>query len=105
MAMEFDAVSKYLLEAGPREWLELAGWTTQAKLSPVDSDLSTVTSNADKFFRVEEDPPWLVNFEPFSSRDATGPPRVFLYHALGMVKLGLPVLSVVILLSPRADLP
>lgn len=103
MSMEFDAVSKYLLDVGPGEWLALSGRTTSAKLTPVVSDLSTVTANADKFYLVEEHSPWLVNFEPFSSRDPNGPARVCLYSNLGLVKLGLPVYTVVVLLSRRAN--
>jgi predicted transposase YdaD len=105
MPMEFDAVSKYLLDTGPGEWLALSGRKTSAPLTHVVSDLSTVTANADKFFRVEEHPPWLVNFEPFSSRDKTAPQRVCLYSILGLAKLELPVLTVVNLLSKRADGP
>jgi hypothetical protein len=105
MPMEFDAVSKYLLDAGPREWLELCGCDTSAEIVPVVSDLSTVTANADKFYRIKEKSPWLVNFEPYSSRDKSGPARICLYSVLGLTKLKLPVHTVVVLLSPRADGP
>jgi hypothetical protein len=103
--VEFDAVSKYILDTGPRAWLALTGRATSAQLTAVDSDLSTVTANADKFFCVEENPPWLVNFEPFSSRDANAPKRICLYSILGLTKLDLPIFTVVILLSRRAEMP
>ncbi len=103
MSKRFDATPKFLLELGPADWLALIGRPTTAPVSIIESDLSTVTSQADKIFRIDEPQPWLAHFEPFSSRDADAPRRMCRYSILIEVKFNLPVWTVVILLRPEAD--
>lgn len=105
MTRRFDATPKFLLELGPRDWLALIGRTTTAPVTIVESDLSTVSSQADKIVRVEESRPWLAHFEPFSSRDPQAPRRMCRYSIQIEEKLELPVWTAVILLRREADGP
>jgi predicted transposase YdaD len=99
----FDATTRHLLEIGPRDWLALAGIQTAAPVDLINSDLSTITTEADKVIRIADASPWLVHLELQSGLDAMLPLRLARYNVLLGYRHRLPVLSIAILLRPEAD--
>jgi hypothetical protein len=71
----------------------------------IDADLSTVTAQVDKVFRIPGAIPWLLHLEFQASRDPYLWRRVLKYNALLHERHGLPVHSVVVLLRREADDP
>ena len=69
----------------------------------IDSDLSTVTAEADKVFRVVGPEPYLVHIEMQSSADPTLPRRLLRYNVLLDYRHDIRVWSVAILLRPEAE--
>jgi hypothetical protein len=69
----------------------------------IDSDLSTVTAEADKVFRVAGPEPHLIHVEMQSSSDTTLPRRLLRYNALLDYRHKVRAWSVAILLRPEAD--
>ena len=105
MAQLFDITLKHLLEAHPADCLRLVGLPTAAAIDVIDADLATVSAEADKVFRVNDRPPWVMHFELQASYDADLAERTLRYNVLLNNRHGLPVRSVVILLRPKADGP
>ncbi len=103
MTKPFDATTKDLLEADPVAWLAYLGITPQAAVEVIDSDLSTVTAEADKVFRVAALEPYLVHVEMQSSADRTLPRRLLRYNVLLDYRHDMRVWTVAILLRPEAD--
>jgi predicted transposase YdaD len=107
MSKPFDVTSKHLFENHPRDWLTLVGWPvppTDAGVTMVDTDLSTVSSAADKLVRVEIEPtPYLAHVEFQTSGDADLDNRMLLYNVLARSRHKLPVRSVVFLFRPEAS--
>jgi predicted transposase YdaD len=103
MSLPFDATFKEMLERSPADWLALAGLEGPgAEL--VDADVSTVTAAADKVLRVPGTAPWIAHVEAQSGPDAAKPRLMHLYNAALEVRHELPVVSVLVLLAPRANL-
>jgi len=71
----------------------------------VDSDLSAVTSAADRVLRILDDPAWLLHLELQSSRNLTLLTNLLLYNTLLERRHGLSVRTVVVLLRQSADFP
>lgn len=105
MPKPFDAASKYLFEADPVAWLAFFGIEPGGLVSVVDTDLSTVTSDADKVIRIDAAEPWLVHVEVQAGYDADLARRLLRYNVLLETKYGLPVHSVAVLLRPEANVP
>ncbi|MFO0949735.1 MAG: DUF4351 domain-containing protein [Isosphaeraceae bacterium] len=107
MHKPFDAITKTLLEAHPADWLAMIGLGRGRAVRVVNSDLSTVTAEADKVLRVEDGPgaPWLVHVEIQASHDPELPRRLLRYNALLNVRHDLPVHSVAVILWPGAGGP
>src|SRR5437773_12477591 len=105
MTKEFDATTRHLIEANPRAWLKYIGISSDVPATVIDSDLSTVTAEADKVIRIEDRVPWLVHLEMQANYDATLGLRMARYNILLEVRHALPVLSVAILLRRSADGP
>ena len=105
MSLPYDASTKYLVEVRLRDWLPLCGRTTTAPLEIVNSDLSTVTTAADRVLRVLEDPAWLLHLELQSSRDPDLLPNLPVYNTLLERRHGLLVRTTVVLLRRSADSP
>jgi predicted transposase YdaD len=101
----FDSATKALLEKHPREWLEFLLGRKLSKVQIVDADLSTITSEADKVFRVGGRQPWMVHVEFMSGRDPDLALRVQRYNILIRCRHRLPVQSIVVLLRRAADGP
>jgi hypothetical protein len=102
----YDATAKDLLEAHPGSWMEYLHLRSRGPVCVIDADLSTVTTEADKVLRVDDEPqPWLVHIELQAGRDRRFVPRLLRYNVLLNYRHELPVLSVVVLLRPEADAP
>src|SRR5262249_868567 len=71
----------------------------------VNSDLSTVTAEADKVLRVEAIEPWLIHIELQGHYEAKFPLRLLRYHVLLCHRHELPAHPVAVLLRPSADGP
>jgi predicted transposase YdaD len=105
MAKRFDAVTRSLLEKHPADWLDAFGLAHAVPVRVVNSDLSTVTAEADKVLRVEGADPWLAHVELQTSHDGKLPLRLLRYNVLLSHRHELPVHTVVVLLRPSADGP
>jgi predicted transposase YdaD len=103
LAKPFDATTKELLERHPRAWLEFLLGRRLGEVRVVDADLSTITSESDKVFRVGGSKPWMVHVELVSSRDPNLELRIQRYNILVRCRHQLPVQSVIVLLRRQAD--
>jgi hypothetical protein len=103
MAKPFDATTKDLLEADPAAWMAYLGLHPQGTVEVIDSDLSTVTTEADKVFRVDGPESYLVHVEMQSSADTTLPRRLLRYNVLLDYRHDMRVWSVALLLRPEAE--
>ncbi len=101
----YDSTTKELVEAHPADWLALGGLAVGLPIGLINSDLSTLTSQADKVILVDGPAPWLVNMELQSGRDTSLPLRVLRYHILLRYRHGIAVESLIVLLRPEADGP
>jgi hypothetical protein len=84
MVKPFDAAARELIELSPSSWLEYLQIPRPAsgRVEVIDSDVSTVTAEADKVLWVEGETPWIVHVELQSSRDARLADRLYRYNAL-----------------------
>src|SRR5271157_3752366 len=89
MSKLFDALTHSLLEKYPADWLNHG-----EPVRVMNSDLSSVTAEADKVIRVEGPQPWLIHIELQAAYDRTLPRRLLRYNALLNVKPDLPVHTV-----------
>ena len=103
MSKPYDATTRHRLEIDPRAWLAYVGVQTSAHVELINSDLSTITTEADKVIRIDDPSPWLVHIELQTSYDTTLPLRLTRYNVLLDYRHRLPVLSVLVLLRPEAD--
>ena len=105
MAKPYDSTSKFLVDEFPRDWLALAGLPTDDPVELVDTNLSTITAEADRVIRVAAESPWLAHIELQTSRDPRLACRLFRYNALLDERHDLPIRSVAILLRRDAEGP
>ncbi len=105
MAKPFDATTKRLLELDPVGWLKCAGLPVTGPVHAVDSDVSTITAEADTIIQVGEPTDYLAHIEIQSGHDLTLPRRLLHYNVLLNFRHDRPVRSVVILLRQQADSP
>src|SRR4051812_48944764 len=103
MSKPYDASTKYLVEHYLADWLALVPRQTSGPTTTIDSDLSTVTAQADKVLRVNESVPWLLHLELQASWDDALARRVCWYNALLEYRHDCPVHSLVVLLRREAD--
>jgi predicted transposase YdaD len=103
MSKRFDATVKHLLEAYPDDWMRFVGLPGGRRVEAVDADLSTITTEADKVFRVRDRRPWLLHLELQAGRDRQLPRRVLRYNVLLGIRHDLPVQSIVVLLRSQAE--
>ncbi len=69
MSKPFDATLKTLVEKYPLAWLAQAGIPVMGSVEVLDTDLSTVTTAADKVLLVHKPEPRIIHVELQSSRD------------------------------------
>ena len=102
----YDVTLKDLVRLRPRDALALIGLTDVIDVQPEDAELSTLVAAADKVLRVRVPlGEFLVHFEFQSGQDGKLPERIFWYNAALYHQHRLPVLSVVVLLTEKADSP
>jgi hypothetical protein len=96
-----------IYELGPAAWLEFYGIPVPdpGLVDVIDSNLSTITAEADKLVRVRGPQPFIVHSEFLSARVPGYPSQAHWYNTLARRKHGVPVWSVVVLLRPAADGP
>ena len=107
MAKQFDPALKVLAEAGPADWLVLAGRPRRPVVTVEDPDVATVLGGAaDKVFRVRDTTDYLFHLDFQAGHDSASlPPRLRMYNAVFEYRHGLPVMSVAVILHRGADSP
>jgi predicted transposase YdaD len=105
MPKPFDATMRKLLELGPAAWLQFlhVPFTDPARVRVIDSNVSTVTAEADKVLWVDEPEPWIEHVELQAGRDIGLPRRAHYYNTSLDHAHQVPVHSTIILLRPAAD--
>src|SRR5207237_1437777 len=102
----YDAAGKELLLTDPDGWAALLGAVRPPdRVDVIESDMSTVTSAADKVIRVKYYPAWLIDVEFQSWRDPAVPWQLLKYNALLHEKHDAAVASVLVVLAEKADSP
>jgi predicted transposase YdaD len=100
----YDATPRDLFDLGPADWpgyLRIAV-PASARVEVIDSNVSTVTADADKVLRVVGEPSWIIHVEFQASRDPRMAERISRYHLLLAYKHRMLVRSTVVLLRPEA---
>jgi hypothetical protein len=107
MAEPFDATMRELFELEPAAWLEFLGIPVvdPNQVEVIDSNLSTVTAEADKVVRVGGPQPVIVHIEFLSGRDLAYPEQAHWYNTLLHRRHRVPAWTVLVLLRPAADGP
>lgn len=105
MAKKYDAGMKALVEAHLPDWLALVPRKPRGPVRVIDSDVATVTAEADKVLLVEDPAPWILHVELQSKRDASLEWRVPWYNAILEYKHKCLVHSIVVLLTEEAETP
>ena len=81
MAKQYDICMKVLVEQHLPDWLTLVPRKPIGPVRIIDSDLATVTAEADKVLLIEDPLPWVLHVELQSQRDASLEWRVPWYNA------------------------
>lgn len=102
MTKKYDVTTKDLVELRPSDWLPYLG-LPPADVEIVEAELSTVSLAADKVLRVLSSLPWLLHLEFQSGHDVSLLLRTLHYNIILFIRHGLPVRSVIVLLSEDAD--
>ena len=105
MAKPYDAGMRVLIEQYLPDWLALAPRKAQGPIRIIDSDLSTVTAEADKVLYIDDPQPWILHLEPQANWDGNLEKRVSWYNGLLSYKHDCLVHSVIVLLRREADSP
>lgn len=105
MATPFDATTKTLVDFRPEDWVRFLGLPfTDCQV--IDSDLATVSTEADRLIEVQGETPFVAHIEFQSGHDGAAiPERLLRYNGIAVLKTGRSVLSYAILLKPEADSP
>ena len=107
MPKPFDSTMRELLELAPAAWLDFLGVPVSdpSQVEVIDSNVSTVTAEADKVVRIGGKEPLIVHAEVIAGRDLTLLERAHWYNTLLRRRHRVPVGTVVVLLRPAADGP
>ncbi|MGC8639821.1 MAG: Rpn family recombination-promoting nuclease/putative transposase, partial [Isosphaeraceae bacterium] len=105
MPKPFDATMRRLFELEPAAWLRFLGFAVPdpEQITVIDSNLSTVTADADKVLHVGGAEPLIVHTEFLSGRDKDYPGQAVWYNVLLHRRHKVPVWTVLVLLRPGAD--
>jgi predicted transposase YdaD len=103
----FDPTGRKLIEMGPPDWV---AWLGNPVPDPggvlaIDSNISTVTAEADKILWVAEPEPWIQHVELQAGRDVKLADRLHRYSTLLNAHHDVPVRTSLVLLRPAADGP
>ena len=101
----FDSTAKLLVEADPPAWLALAGLPADGPVRPVNPGLDTIRAQADAVLRVGRRSRWYLHVELQTSRDRHLPERLHRYNVLLFEREKRSIITVAVLLRPRADGP
>jgi predicted transposase YdaD len=101
----FDSTAKLLVAADPLAWLVLAGLPADGPVRSVDAGLDTIRAQADAVLRVGRSSPWFLHVELQTGRDRHLPERIHRYNVLLFERERRPIISMIVLLRPRADGP
>jgi predicted transposase YdaD len=107
MSKPFDATMRKLIELEPAAWLRFLHISVSdpSRVMVIDSNLSTVTAEADRVLWVDEPAPWIEHVELQAARDLELPDRLHWYSTLLRRSRKVPVHTTIILLRPVADGP
>jgi predicted transposase YdaD len=103
MHKPYDITMKMLMEQEPVAWLRRFGIEPDGPVSVVESEVSTITSEVDKVFKIDGAEPYLVHIENQTSPDPDMPWRMNRYNVLVAKDGEYPVLSVLVLLRRSAE--
>lgn len=99
----FDSTLKEMAERRLRPWMSLLLGRPVGEVEVINADLSTITTEADKLFRITDPRPHLVHNEFETSYKAEAPLKGLRYSVLARVRHGLPVQTIFVLVRPQAD--
>ena len=107
MPKPFDSTMRGLIEFEPAAWLRFLhiNVADPSRVRVVDSDLSTVSAQADKVLYIAGPDPWVEHLELQAARDTQLAERAHWYSTIMRHRLKVPVHSTIILLRPAADGP
>ncbi len=109
MAKIYDAALKQLVDAFAADWLAWLGprlgLPANTVYEPLDADLSTVSPQADKLFRMSGPTSGVVHLELQTSWDDRLADRLLVYNVLAEYRHGGPVQTVLMLLRRDANSP
>jgi hypothetical protein len=75
MALPYDATLKVLLRHVD-DWLRQLGVEVRGTIEEIEAELSTVSADADKVFRINEIEAWLLHLEVQAGRDSSPAPAL-----------------------------
>ncbi len=101
MPKPFDATTKFLVELNPTDWLHLLGLPV-GPTRITETDLSTVSTAADRLVIVAANPPYALLVEFQGNTDPEFESRLLEYAVLAKNRLKMPVYCVVVLLRSFA---
>ena len=107
MHKPYDPTGRKLIEMGPPDWVALLGNPVPdpGRVSAIDSNVSTVTAEADKVLWVADPEPWIQHIELQAGRDVKLADRAHTYSTLLNAHHQVPVRTALVLLRPAADGP
>ena len=107
MRKPFDPTGRKLIEMGPPDWVAWLGNPVPdpSRVIAIDSNISTVTAEADKVLWVEDPEPWIEHIELQAGRDVKLADRVHMYNTMLHAHHEVPVRTALVLLRPAADGP
>jgi predicted transposase YdaD len=107
MSKPFDTTMRELFELEPAAWLEFLGipFPDPTLVPVVDSNVSTVTAEADKVVRVGGEQPMIVHAEFLSGRNPEQPEQSHWDNTILERRHRVPVWSVIVLIRPAAEGP
>jgi hypothetical protein len=107
MRKPFDPTTRRLTDLGPADWLQFlhVRLAHPERVRVLDSNLSTVTAEADRVIWVGEPEPWIELIEFQVGRDLELPERLHWYSTILRRARKVPVHSTILLLRPAADGP
>jgi len=107
MRKPFDPTGRKLIEMGPPDWVAWLGNPVPdpGRVTAIDSNISTVTAEADKVLWVEDPEPWIQHIELQAGRDVDLADRAHTYSTLLRRHHHVPVRTALVLLRPAADGP
>jgi hypothetical protein len=105
MAKKFDSALRGLFGNHSGDWLQFLGVPKGTPIQPIDSDISSVTAQADKVFKVLAEQPFIAHFEFQSTYKPELTARLLRYNAILHEIYRLPVATILFLPRPEADGP